>query len=82
VLPDVAPPVVPERSVELEPVDPDRPDNLWEPLPGDRGAQGIFDAEAKPRSIEFQLAKRRGILAAGAAAVAAVAAGAMRVARG
>src|SRR3954452_10683834 len=30
-----------------QPVDPNRPDNLFEPVPGDPGAHGVFDAEAK-----------------------------------
>jgi len=30
-----------------DPVDPNRPDNLFEPVPGDPGAHGVFDAEAK-----------------------------------
>jgi NAD(P)-dependent dehydrogenase (short-subunit alcohol dehydrogenase family) len=34
-----------------EPVDPNRPDNLFEPVPGDPGAHGMFDSEAKPRSL-------------------------------
>jgi NAD(P)-dependent dehydrogenase (short-subunit alcohol dehydrogenase family) len=29
-----------------EPVEADRPDNLWNPLPGDRGAHGRFDEQA------------------------------------
>jgi hypothetical protein len=29
-----------------EPADPDRPDNLWHPLPGDHGAHGRFDSRA------------------------------------
>ena len=33
-----------------QPEDPDRPDNLFHPLPGDHGAHGPFDAEARPRS--------------------------------
>lgn len=33
-----------------EPEDPDRPSNLWEPLPGDHGAHGRFDDRAKDRS--------------------------------
>jgi short-subunit dehydrogenase len=33
-----------------EPVDPDRPDNLFEPVPGDYGAHGRFDDRALPRS--------------------------------
>ncbi len=36
-----------------EPVSADRPSNLFEPLPGDPGAHGIFDAEAADRSIQF-----------------------------
>ena len=62
-----------------EPAVADRPDNLWEPLPGDRGAHGVFGDEAKPRSVELELTKRRGVLAAGAAAL--VAAGALLAAR-
>jgi short-subunit dehydrogenase len=30
-----------------DPVDPNRPDNLFEPVPGDPGAHGPFDADAK-----------------------------------
>lgn len=29
------------------PEDPDRPDSLWEPLPGDHGAHGAFDRRAR-----------------------------------
>lgn len=36
-----------------EPVRPDRRDNLWEPLPGDHGAHGRFDARAGKRSVEL-----------------------------
>jgi hypothetical protein len=35
-------------------IDPGRPDDLYEPL-DDRGAHGPFDAEAKPRSLAFEL---------------------------
>jgi hypothetical protein len=37
-----------------DPIDPGRPDYLYEPL-DDRGAHGPFDAEAKPRSLAFEL---------------------------
>ncbi len=50
-----------------EPADPGRPDNLWEPLRGDHGAHGEFDARARPRSLHLALAKRRGVLALAAA---------------
>ena len=33
-----------------EPADPDRPHNLWEPLPGDHGAHGRFDERARDQS--------------------------------
>jgi NAD(P)-dependent dehydrogenase (short-subunit alcohol dehydrogenase family) len=32
------------------PIEPDRPDNLWKPVPGDHGAHGEFDAQAHKRS--------------------------------
>lgn len=35
------------------PEDPNRPNNLYEPLPGDHGAHGIFDARAHERSLEL-----------------------------
>jgi NAD(P)-dependent dehydrogenase (short-subunit alcohol dehydrogenase family) len=48
-----------------EPEDPNRPSNLWQPLPGDHGAHGVFDDRAEPASIQLELNKRRGWLAAG-----------------
>jgi len=37
-------------------VAPDRPDNLFEPVRGDVGARGRFDAEAQASSVELWLA--------------------------
>jgi NADP-dependent 3-hydroxy acid dehydrogenase YdfG len=55
-----------------EPVEPERPSNLWEPLPGDRGTHGIFEAEARAESIQFWLARHRALLlSAGTAAIVA-----------
>ena len=55
-----------------ERVDSDRPQNLWEPLPGDRGAHGVFDDEARTGSLQLWLSMhRRVVIAAGAAALAA-----------
>ncbi|HEV8688513.1 MAG TPA: SDR family oxidoreductase [Gaiellaceae bacterium] len=54
-----------------EAVAPDRPDNLADALPGDRGAHGLFDAEARDRSLQLWAAERRGQLAAAGAALAA-----------
>jgi NAD(P)-dependent dehydrogenase (short-subunit alcohol dehydrogenase family) len=59
-----------------EPVEPDRRDYLFEPVPGDHGAHGTFGDEAKPRSREVWLAEHRGAIAAGLAAGAAAVAGA------
>src|SRR5437660_3724920 len=49
-----------EAKMIDEPEDPNRPDNLWEPLPGDHGAHGVFDDRAIGRSIELRLNQRRG----------------------
>jgi NAD(P)-dependent dehydrogenase (short-subunit alcohol dehydrogenase family) len=58
-----------------QPVNGDRPDNLFAPLPGDRGAHGDFDDESKPRSVQLWLTTHKGTLAAaGAGAVGATAA--------
>jgi NAD(P)-dependent dehydrogenase (short-subunit alcohol dehydrogenase family) len=54
-----------------EAVAPDRPDNLADALPGDRGADGIFDAEARDHSLQLWAAQHRGGLAAVGAALAA-----------
>ncbi len=35
------------------PADPNRPDNLWKPVPGDHGAHGAFDARASDRSLQL-----------------------------
>jgi NAD(P)-dependent dehydrogenase (short-subunit alcohol dehydrogenase family) len=54
-----------------EPENPDRPHNLWEPLPGDRGAHGRFDDRASESSAQMWATTHRGatvgmMLAAGA----------------
>jgi NAD(P)-dependent dehydrogenase (short-subunit alcohol dehydrogenase family) len=48
-----------------EPADPDRPDNLWNPLPGDRGARGNFDERASSSSPHLWLNMHRGWAALG-----------------
>ena len=55
--------------------DPNRPNNLWEPLPGDFGAHGDFDDRAHKRSWQSTLNLNRrwialGLLAAGVTAAA------------
>jgi hypothetical protein len=36
-----------------EPADPNRPNNLWEPVPGDHGAHGSFDSRAQYNSVQL-----------------------------
>ncbi len=45
--------------------DPKRPDNLWQPVPGDPGAHGAFDSRASPGSFQLGLAKLLGALFCG-----------------
>lgn len=52
-----------------------RPDNLWQPVPGDHGAHGRFDGGAREKSFELWARTHRAWLAAGAAFT--VAAGAL-----
>lgn len=53
-----------------QPKDPNAPDNLWQPVPGDHGAHGMFDAQSADRSRELWIAKNRPWLGAVAAGVA------------
>jgi hypothetical protein len=45
------------------PIERDRPDNLFHPLPGDHGAHGEFDSRAEARSLQFWADTHRGVLA-------------------
>ena len=58
-----------------EPEDPQRPDNLFEPVPGDHGTHGRFDRRARSRSVQLWATTRGrwlsvGGLLAGVAAMA------------
>jgi len=57
-----------------EPIDPHRPDNLWQPIPGDRGAHGIFDDRASASSLQLWANTNRLWFAVAGAATAACAA--------
>jgi NAD(P)-dependent dehydrogenase (short-subunit alcohol dehydrogenase family) len=46
-----------------EPRDPDRPHNLWKPVPGDHGAHGRFDERAWSTSLPLWLREHRGAVA-------------------
>jgi hypothetical protein len=45
-----------------EPLEPDRKDNLFEPVPGDHGAHGRFDRRALSRSAQLWATKHRRLL--------------------
>ncbi|HUP28181.1 MAG TPA: SDR family NAD(P)-dependent oxidoreductase, partial [Chloroflexia bacterium] len=52
-----------EAQQTKEPDDPERPNNLWEPVPGDFGVQGRFGDKAKGRSTQLWLRMHRRIVA-------------------
>jgi NAD(P)-dependent dehydrogenase (short-subunit alcohol dehydrogenase family) len=54
-----------------EPVSPDRPSNLYEPVEGLHATHGRFDAQASGRSPELWMAEHRAGLVGGVAAAAA-----------
>lgn len=53
-----------------EPEDPNRPNNLFEPVPGDHGAHGRFGDRAHRRSYERWVSRYRNWIAAGLCAAA------------
>ena len=57
-----------------QPRDPNRPANLWEPVPGDHGAHGPFDERAHSRGIQLWASAHRGLVAGAIAGVAGLAA--------
>jgi len=50
--------------------DPNRPNNLWEPVPGNHGAHGAFDARARNWSPQLLMSEHRGWVATGVVALA------------
>lgn len=64
-----------QQTEEL--VDADRPDNLFDPVPGDHGAHGIFDGRAHARSPQLWATTHRGSLALTGAGVASAACAAL-----
>jgi NAD(P)-dependent dehydrogenase (short-subunit alcohol dehydrogenase family) len=63
-----------------QPTDPGRPANLWQPVDDTRsaefGAHGSFDGRAHGQSPQFWLSRHKGLLTAGAVALAAAGAAA------
>lgn len=64
-----------------EPLDPDRPDNLFEPAPGDHAAHGPFDEESHAHSAQLWSRTHPGMLAALGGAVSVAIAGLARRSR-
>jgi NAD(P)-dependent dehydrogenase (short-subunit alcohol dehydrogenase family) len=56
-----------------EQADPNRPANLWQPVEGDHGAHGDFDAQAKGRSAQWWVTSHRRTVVGAAMGVAATA---------
>jgi len=63
-----------EAQQRAEPEEPERADNLFEPIPGDRGAEGPFVAESRRRSVQLWLREHPLIGAASSVAAGATAA--------
>jgi hypothetical protein len=59
-----------QQTQELE--DPNRPNNLWEPIPGDHGAHGAFDNRAHAHSYETWADLHRGWIFGGIAGAVAL----------
>lgn len=55
-----------------EPDDPNRQNNLWEPIPGDHGSHGTFDDQAYDNSEQLWLSKNRKYILGGLIAVGAL----------
>jgi hypothetical protein len=52
------------------PADPQRPDNLWRPVPGDHGAHGSFDDQSRQHTWQLWATMHRPWLALGVAGLA------------
>jgi NADP-dependent 3-hydroxy acid dehydrogenase YdfG len=63
------------------PVSPDRPDNLFEPVPRLAATHGMFDDKARSHSLQAWLTTHRGIAVGAVVGAAAAATGAWRAAR-
>lgn len=63
-------------------VPPDRPDNLWAPVPGHYGAHGDFDRRSQNRSLQVWMNTHRGLVGAATVGLAAASAASVALLRG
>jgi NAD(P)-dependent dehydrogenase (short-subunit alcohol dehydrogenase family) len=61
-----------ESQMTDEPIDPDRPNNLWAPVAGDHGAHGIFDDRSHAFSSQAWANMHRGAVALAGLGVAGI----------
>ncbi|WP_164701456.1 SDR family oxidoreductase [Modestobacter sp. KNN46-3] len=61
-----------------EPADPDSPNYLFSPVPGDHGTHGPFDDQAHTRSVQLPVSLHRGAVLTGLTALGAAAVGLAR----
>jgi NAD(P)-dependent dehydrogenase (short-subunit alcohol dehydrogenase family) len=69
------------QQIDGMPVDADRPDNLFEPVPDQAATHGMFDDRASGRTLELWTTTHRGVLAGVAGAAGLAAAAALRLRR-
>ena len=65
-----------EAQQAEQPLAPDRPDNLFEPAPGNQEARGPYSDRSRDRSVQLELSKHRVSLLAGLSGASALAAAA------
>ncbi len=70
-----------ESQMTEERISPDRPNNLWEPVPGNFGAHGIFDERSRSFSPQYWVDTHRALIALGAAVMTGVGVYASRMAK-
>jgi NAD(P)-dependent dehydrogenase (short-subunit alcohol dehydrogenase family) len=69
------------QQIDGMPVDSDRPDNLFEPVPDQAATHGMFDDRASRQTLELWTTTHRGVLAGVAGAAGLAAAAALRLRR-
>ncbi len=69
------------QQIKGDPVDPDRPNNLYEPVPEEAATHGRFDRQARGHSYQLWATTHRALIASALAGAAAAAVGLLRFGR-